>query len=221
MKKLVTTLMFASALSLGIWTLAVSFTPIVSSFSTGDELSASIFNDLFGAINDNFNVAKTAIEANESAITANETAVSALRSQPSANVFLLSDQTATNNSLITLAFGGEFFDIGGLHSSTTNTSRLTAPTAGIYQVNAMVSWLSNASGGRLVGVYKNGAAFPILSDVRAPTPGGTSTQSLTGLISLAAGDFLEVKVFQDSGTSLAVSSSAQTQFSMVKVSQLP
>jgi hypothetical protein len=222
MKPFIRSSIFALALGLGIWTLAVTFSPIESNFQAGDEVSASAFNDLFSAINDNFNAAKAAIEANEAATSANSSAIEALSVKPAANVFLISDQSITTGGAAkTLNFGGEFFDTAALHDNTTNNSRLTAPEAGIYQVNAMVSWNANATGGRLLAVVKNGAAFPTMSDVRSPTAGGTSSQSLSGLISLAAGDFLEAKVSQDSGTTLAVASSAQTQFSMVKVSDLP
>lgn len=54
MKQLTTAAIVTLALGLGIWTLAVTLSPIVSSFSAGDEVSAQAFNDLFTAINDNF-----------------------------------------------------------------------------------------------------------------------------------------------------------------------
>jgi hypothetical protein len=55
-------LTFTLALALGIWTLAaVDFAPVSSNFQPGDTVSAEAFNELFGAINDNFTEAQTAI----------------------------------------------------------------------------------------------------------------------------------------------------------------
>ncbi len=75
MKKLIKSIALTLTLSLGIWTLAVTFSPISSNFQAGAEVSATAFNDLFSAINDNFNAAKAAIEGNEAAIATNTTAI--------------------------------------------------------------------------------------------------------------------------------------------------
>ena len=40
MKRLISTLAVTAALSLGLWTLAVTFSPIASNFSDGDPVSA-------------------------------------------------------------------------------------------------------------------------------------------------------------------------------------
>lgn len=75
MKKMIKTLSITLALSLGIWTLAVTFSPISSNFQAGAEVSAAAFNSLFTTINENFNAAKAAIEANESAVATNASAI--------------------------------------------------------------------------------------------------------------------------------------------------
>lgn len=72
MKKLIKSTLITAALSLGIWTLAVTFSPISSNFQAGAEVSAAAFNDLFSLINDNFDAAKASIESNETAISVNE-----------------------------------------------------------------------------------------------------------------------------------------------------
>lgn len=91
MKKTLTTLALILTLSLGIWTLAVTFSPITSNFQAGDEVSATTFNDLFNAINENFNAAKTAIEANE-------TAISTLQSTPSEGLAKASAAVVCSNA---------------------------------------------------------------------------------------------------------------------------
>lgn len=215
MKKLVKTLMFAATLSLGIWTLAVTFTPIASNFSAGDEVSASIFNDLFSAINDNFSAAKTAIDANESAIAA-------MRSTPAVSAGKVTNQAIPSSTVRVVAWDAESFDIGDFHDNETNNSRLTIPEAGIYQVNALVAWSTNGSGERLMTVIRRrgGTTTTQLTDVRLPGSSLTP-QSVSGLLSLQAGDILEVTVFQTSGAELNLVSTSPMQFSAVKVSELP
>lgn len=70
MNRSLRTLALTAALALGVWTLAVTFTPIASNFAAGGEVSASAFNDLFAAVDANFDIAATAIAANEDAIAA-------------------------------------------------------------------------------------------------------------------------------------------------------
>jgi hypothetical protein len=218
MNKVFRTVAFTIALALGIWTLAITFTPVSSSFSAGEEVSATIFNDLFTAINNNFDAAKTAIETNEGAIEANNAALNAIASPPAANVGRTASQAVANNTVTTIAFTAEAFDSANLHDTTNNT-RLTAPVAGLYQISANIKWGGvNPAGSRSLSILKNGAVE--LEDARAAFDGVLS-QSVTGLISMAAGDFAEVQVFQDSGTSLSLLAPPGLAFSMVKVGELP
>ena len=78
MKKLIKSIAFTAALSLGVFTLAVTFSPISSNFQAGAEVSAAAFNDLFSNISANFDAAKAAIETNETAIATNTSALAAL-----------------------------------------------------------------------------------------------------------------------------------------------
>lgn len=74
MKRRLLTLTLILAFGLGIWALAVvDFMDVSSSFSGGETVSASTFNDLFSAVNSNFDTAKEAIEQNQSAVTALQT----------------------------------------------------------------------------------------------------------------------------------------------------
>lgn len=178
MKKMFRTVAFTIALAFGVWTLAITFAPISSSFSAGEEVSATAFNDLFTAINDNFTAAKAAIEANDSA-------VASLQSPPGASVGSVNNQTVNNNSVFKLTFNTEAFDVGS----------------------------------RTLTVLKNGTLTQ-LGDSRGAFTGLLS-QSLSGLLALESGDFLEVTVFQDSGATLTLSATTPLAFSMVKVGELP
>ncbi|MCA9835563.1 MAG: hypothetical protein KC422_01550 [Trueperaceae bacterium] len=213
MKTTLRTLVFALALGFSIWTLAVSFSPISSNFQAGDEVSADGFNALFNAIGANFDAAKAAIDANEAAIAS-------MSAKPAVSAGLVSNQAIPNNSVRKVNWNAESFDIGGFHDNATNNTRLTVPEAGIYQINALIAWETNGTGDRLLTVLKNGTLTQ-LSDTKTPVTGSSTSQSLSGMLELSAGDFLEVSVFQSSGTELDLFSTIPMQFSMVKVSEIP
>ncbi len=52
-------------------------------------------------------------------------------------------QTVLDSSDTRLVFDSETYDVGGLHSTTTNNGRITVPTGGnvgVWQIAATVSW---------------------------------------------------------------------------------
>jgi hypothetical protein len=219
MKKFLQTIVMSITLGLGVWSLAVTFAPVTSNFSAGQQVSATAFNDLFAAINSNFNEAKTAIEASESAIVASNLTLEALVSPPAASVGRTASQAVANNTSTTVAFTAESFDSADLHDNATNNTRLTTPVEGLYQVSANVKWGGvNPNGSRSLNVLKNGVTE--LEDARSAFDGVLS-QSVSGLLSMSAGDFVEVQVFQDSGAALSILAPPGLAFSMVKVGELP
>jgi hypothetical protein len=239
MKRLISTFAVTAALSFGLWTLAVTFTPIASNFSDGDSVSAAAFNALFGAIEANFNAAKTAIDANEAGVVANAAGIAAneagiatntaviaglegnvasAATPPAARVLLQSNQSVNNNQVTTVNWGFEDFDSADMHDNASNNSRITVPEDGIYLISAQVNWTAVDLGDRLLVIYENGNTFPSLSH---SDDGPDNTSGVSGVLSLSAGDFVEVKVFQSSGSTVSISSSAQSQFSVVKLGELP
>lgn len=112
-------------------------------------------------------------------------------------------QAIANVTYTAVTFAAETFDMDGMHSTVSNTDRLTCTVAGTYEVSAGVSF-SNASaaGGRLIRILKNGSDV-IAQDVRpsASTSFFTSCEVSTK-IQLNVGDYLQVFVYQDSGISL-------------------
>lgn len=75
------TFAFVLVLGMSVWTIAaVSFTGVSTNFSSGDIVSASDFNNLFGAIDQNFQDAETQINTNESDIATNASDISSLQS---------------------------------------------------------------------------------------------------------------------------------------------
>jgi hypothetical protein len=140
--------------------------------------------------------------------------------RPAARVYNSANQSIPGDaSFTTLAFDTERFDTADLHDGATNNSRLTAPIAGLYLVSADISWEGNNTGARELAINKNTSTI-VARNVVAPTPSpNTTEQSITTLVQLAAGDFVEVVLRQNSASALNVFMAAQfsPEFSMVWV----
>jgi hypothetical protein len=105
------------------------------------------------------------------------------------------------------------FDTAGLYSSG-NPTRLTAPIAGIYHIIGQVQFNTAAGGYRQVSIHKNGS--PRLVSVLYP--GGTYLYAeASTLAKLNAGDYVEVKVVQSSGSPLSTFAGTDTGFMMTWV----
>lgn len=117
---------------------------------------------------------------------------------------------ANATAYVILTFNSERYDEGGLHSTASNTSRLTAPTAGLYAIGAHVSYAPNGTGGRALILRKNGSVVLDLETAAATTFGGFPTaMSIHTQARLAAGDYVEVGCYQSSGGALNVNVGAE------------
>lgn len=132
--------------------------------------------------------------------------------QPRCSAYNSSAQSVTHNTFSAVALDTEDFDVGGLHDTVTNNSRMTIPTSGdgLYQIMAAVYFDPNATGTRLIRIYKNGTALSYGQAVVSVNDGTNGTGLTTSLIaSLVATDYIECYAFQTSGAGLNISNSAQ------------
>jgi hypothetical protein len=116
--------------------------------------------------------------------------------------------TLTNGATTyTLAMGTENFDTNGFHDNATNNTRFTVPTGkgGYYQINVRVSY-DNASGtpgfqNSFIRINGSGSyAITSTSQILGSATSGTNTHSAgVGILSLAAGDYIEVLARTDNG----------------------
>ena len=125
-------------------------------------------------------------------------------------------QTTTNNELFTLLFGTEGFDTDNMHDLVSNTSRLTATTAGIYYIESQVQFAAHATGDRFLRMLLNGTTT--ISETRLRAAAGAHRQQCGMLFSLSATDYVELLVFQNSGGDLNV---APARFYMFWVAPAP
>jgi hypothetical protein len=128
------------------------------------------------------------------------------RTIPAARVAGAGSQAVARQVLASVNFPIEDYDTADLHSTSANTSRLTAPVAGIYRVSANLVWESDPTGQREL-IFELNPTSPLSHHVpayiSAPATAG-DMQQLSTEIKLAAGDFVEVRVLQSSGGSLNV-----------------
>lgn len=130
-------------------------------------------------------------------ISAGATAYTGAKVYNSANITLAND-TAT-----ALTFNSESWDTDNCHSTTSNTSRLTAKTAGKYQVTGLVWFAWNATGQRSLYVYKNGTVHGQVSE-NYNTASASTMLNITIEIELAVDDYVELYAYQNSGGNLDV-----------------
>lgn len=124
-----------------------------------------------------------------------------------ARVFHSANQSLTTGVATGLAFDTERFDTDGFHSTSVNTNRLTIPAGlgGKYLVGGGIRYASNATGWRQLALRLNGdnAKF-IATDVRGANPTDVTDITISTVLELAVGDYVELMAAQTSGGNLNV-----------------
>lgn len=132
-------------------------------------------------------------------------------------------RTTTNQSIpastITkVQFNAETFDVYGMHDNVSNNTRMTVPAGrgGTWLLRGAGAWVANVNGNRELFWKVNDTTYPPGSN-RNANLGGTDAVYMaapTVLVSLAAGDFVEMVGYQNSGVALDLAV-ADTTASMV------
>lgn len=112
----------------------------------------------------------------------------------------------SSGNWLALTFDSERFDTQSIHSTSTNTDRLTVPSGwgGLWLVGASMNWAANSTGSRFARLRVN-------ATTEFAEAGGANTGaslgvpiSFSGLYRASAGDYFTVDVWQNSGGSLDV-----------------
>ena len=138
---------------------------------------------------------------------------------PAARVYNSANISIPNATLTALTFNSERFDNDSIHSTASNTSRLTATTAGVYSISGNFTMAPLGSGKGLIGVRLNGSliiAYQRFAGITATN----LIQAIQTTYKLDVGDYVELVAHQDSGSALNViaASNYSPEFSMHKVS---
>lgn len=122
-----------------------------------------------------------------------------------------------NATWTAVTFNSEEFDTDAFHSTSSNTSRLTIPAGlgGTYSVKAQVSFGLSATGFRQIRIYKNGTLYKASGEF-IPSASIYVAPTMSTDMTLTAGDYIELYVYQSSGISQSIYPSiADGQFSMM------
>jgi hypothetical protein len=160
--------------------------------------------------------ARLAVGTNGQVLTADSTTATGLKwaaatSSPTfvgCSVYASSTQTTSSATVTTVLWDSENFDTDSFHSTATNTGRITIPTGkgGKYLFTGLVTWNPNTSGIRQALIYKNGTLIRYING--SPALSNITSQSISSIFSLNAGDYIEFAGYQDSGGSLFISGGA-------------
>lgn len=109
-------------------------------------------------------------------------------------------------------------DLRAFHDTATNNSRLTVPAnyGGLYFGFARVSCAGSTTGRRMISVYLNGVTV-VGQDMTPAVVTNTSVRSCPFWAVLSAGDYVEVKYFQDSGGAQVVTPGSFSLFRAVRI----
>ena len=119
-------------------------------------------------------------------------------------------QSISNATATAITFNSEVFDTDGFHDNSTNNSRITIPSgkAGKYLLIAQVSFAANATGARIIKLYKNGTLLQLASVTSAAPSTDFTVLTGTNIVSASVGDYFELFAEQSSGGNLNLNNSA-------------
>lgn len=132
----------------------------------------------------------------------------------SARVYNSGNLSVAFNTTTTVLFDTERWDTDAFHSTSSNTGRLTAPDAGQYIISGHIRWASGAGGIREMSIRLNGTT---LISANVPSPAVDTNQmymNTVTLYDLAAGDYVEMRVFQNQTSAAALNILAAGNYSM-------
>ena len=130
-----------------------------------------------------------------------------LADPPHCRVYNSANISIPNNTLTALTFDSERVDTDTMHSTVTNTGRITMTTAGWYDVGAGIQWPAATAGDRGIFIRMNGVSY--LTGLRFSSA-TLIDQAVSTQWQFAAGDYIEVVVLQVSGAALNVTFGASS-----------
>jgi hypothetical protein len=157
--------------------------------------------------------ARLAVGTNGTSLVADSTAATGLKwGRPNVlGCFLQksADQSIPNVTTTVITFDQEPIDTSGFHDNTTNNSRITIPAGlgGSYLFTAQFAFFTNATGQRVGYIRVNGSGITNLQ-VQPGSAVGQANVGYSIVLSLNAGDYVELQAYQDCGAALNVLGSA-------------
>lgn len=112
-------------------------------------------------------------------------------------------QSIANDTWTAISLDGETWDTGALHDGGTNPSRITVGESGLYVATAAATFAVHSAGARYAAIAVNGTRI-----YQAPHPAQRTDTDISlrvmDVLSLTAGDYVELHVYQNRGGALDV-----------------
>ena len=119
------------------------------------------------------------------------------------SVYKTGNQSINNTTMTAVQFDAESFDTDTMHDNSTNNTRITFTTAGVYYIHAEIGYQNNSTGVRRITIKVNDTTH--LCDVSVSAANGIETYlGVSCLYSASASDYVEAMAYQSSGGALNV-----------------
>jgi len=133
-----------------------------------------------------------------------------------------SNQGIAHATWSTLAFNTEIFDTDTMHDNSTNNSRLTCKTAGLYYIWGNAAFATNSTGERYLAIGLNGASYG--TDIAQIANGNHDGETrlvlhITTVFNLSVDDYVELRLYHSANTTLNIEAVSPHSpiFGMVKL----
>lgn len=136
--------------------------------------------------------------------------------QPRASAYNSAVQSVPTGAFTTITFDSEDFNVGAMHSTSVNSSRMTVPTggAGLYYIRTKLRFALAGETQVAIQLLKNGSAISIHDE----TP--VSDVEVSSMQVLAAGDYIEVQAFHDAAGNINIGSGVRQAASELQIVKL-
>lgn len=123
---------------------------------------------------------------------------------PACSVYHSTTASVSDATTTSLNANSEYFDNDSMHSTSTNTSRITIQTAGRYLFFATVQFAADTDGVRNVKFRINGSTEYECVQVPAVSAVNSIVLTATRAFVCSASDYVETRVYHTAGNALNV-----------------
>jgi len=129
-------------------------------------------------------------------------------------------QSIANNTVTAIALNTEQFDSSSMHSTTVNNSRFTIPTGytGKWLFTAVSGFDPLTAGNMILRFYVNGSSIGLAIFTGNTNAGTLTSTSISNVLSLTAGDYVELMIYQNSGVAATTMVSGAEDFTFMNCS---